>query len=115
MQVTKIGRLPNLISDFPIDSANRKLRLTNAGFPVSKFYEQKKYLESELGIYIDLIKEDRERRAVDVVYSHFPMAEQVIYESDEKTPSFGFIVGRTRAHALIASLRETPHLLVAGR
>jgi energy-coupling factor transporter ATP-binding protein EcfA2 len=112
---SKIGRLPNLISDFPIDSANRKLRLTNAGFPVSKFYEQKKYLESELGIYIDLFKEDRERRAIDVIYSHFPMAEQVIYESDEKTPSFGFIVGRTRAHALTASLRETPHLLVAGQ
>lgn len=112
---SKIGRLPNLISDFPIDSANRKLRLTNAGFPVSKFYDQKKYLESELGIYIDLIKEDRERRAIDVIYSHFPMHEQVIYEPDEKTSSFGFIVGRTRAHALTASLKETPHLLVAGQ
>lgn len=112
---SKIGRLPNLISDFPIDSTNRKLRLTNAGFPLSKFNEQKKYLESELGIYIDVIKEDRERRAVDVVYSHIPMAESVLYNSEQKTPSFGFLVGRTRAHQLIGTLRETPHLLIAGQ
>lgn len=112
---SKIGRLPNLISDFPIDSTNRKLRLTNAGFPLSKFNEQKKYLESELGIYIDVIKEDRERRAVDVVYSHIPMAESVVYNSEQKTPSFGFLVGRTRAHQLIGTLKETPHLLIAGQ
>ncbi len=112
---SKIGRLPNLISDFPIDLTNRKLRITNAGFPLSKFNEQKKYLESELGIYIDVIKEDRERRAVDFVYSHIPMSDNVIYDSRQKTPSFGFLVGRTRAHQLIGTLKETPHLLIAGQ
>lgn len=112
---SKIGRLPNLISDFPIDSTNRKLRVTNAGFPLAKFNEQKKYLESELGIYIDVIKEDRERRAVDFVYSHIPMADNVVYSAEQKTPSFGFLVGRTRAHQIIGTLRETPHLLIAGQ
>lgn len=112
---SKIGRLPNLISDFPIDSTNRKLRVTNAGFPLSKFNEQKKYLESALGIYVDVIKEDRERRAVDFIYSHIPMAENVIYNSEQRTPPFGFLVGRTRSHQLIGTFKETPHLLIAGQ
>ena len=51
---SKIGRLPNLISDFPLDPMTRKMRLTNAGFPVSSFQAQSKFVESELGIFIEI-------------------------------------------------------------
>lgn len=111
---SKIGRLPQLISDFPIDPMTRKMRLTNAGFPVTSFREHAKFIESELGIFIDEIKESREKRAVDVIYSHFPMADEVIYASDWTSRAFEFPIGQTRAHAITTSFRETPHLLVAG-
>lgn len=112
---SKIGRLPNLISDYPLDPLTRKMRLTNAGFPVSSFRDQSKYIESELGIFIDEIKENRERRAVDVIYSHFPMANEVLYSQGSSSRSYEFLVGQTRAHSITTSLRDTPHLLVAGQ
>lgn len=112
---SKIGRLPNLISDFPIDSMTRKMRLTNAGFPVSSFRNQSKFIESELGIFIDVIKEAREKRTVDVIYSHYPMASEVKYSSDQATRSYEFLVGQTRAHTITTSFRDSPHLLVAGQ
>lgn len=43
------------------------------------------------------------------------MAESVLYNSEQKTPPFGFLVGRTRAHQLIGTFKETPHLLIAGQ
>lgn len=112
---SKIGRLPNLISDFPLDPMTRKMRLTNAGFPVSSFQAQSKFVESELGIFIDEIKENRETRTVDVIYSHFPMATEVLYSEEGANRPFEFKVGQTRANTIAASFKETPHLLVAGQ
>ena len=112
---SKIGRVPNLISDFSLDPMTRKMRLTNAGFPVASFQAQSKFIESELGIFIDDIKECRERRAVDVIYSHYPMASEVKYAPEMAQRPYEFMVGQTRAHAITASFRETPHLLVAGQ
>lgn len=112
---SKIGRLPNLVSDFALDPIIRKMRVTNAGFPVSKFQEQSKYLESELGVYVDVIKEHRETRTVEFIYSHFPMPENILYTQEEEMRSLEFMVGRTRAHALTSNFRDTPHLLVAGQ
>lgn len=112
---SKIGRLPNLISDFPIDPLTRKMRLTNAGFPITSFREQGKYIESELGVFIDDIKENREKRAVDIIYSHYPMPDEVPYSAAVATKGYQFSVGRTRAHTITTDLRQTPHLLVAGQ
>ncbi|MFZ3230254.1 MAG: FtsK/SpoIIIE domain-containing protein [Pseudobdellovibrio sp.] len=112
---SKIGRLPNLVSDFALDPIIRKMRVTNAGFPVSKFQEQSKYLESELGIYIDVIKENRETRIIEMIYSHFPMPENILYTQEEAIRTLEFMVGRTRAYTLTENFRNTPHLLVAGQ
>lgn len=112
---SKIGRLPNLISDFPLDPMTRKMRLTNAGFPVTSFRAQAKFIESELGVFIDEIKESREKRAVDIIYSHYPMASEVLYSPDQTSRPYEFLIGQTRAHAITTTLRETPHLLVAGQ
>ncbi len=112
---SKIGRLPNIIGDFPLDPMTRKMRLTNAGFPLSSFQNQVKFIESELGIFVDEIKENRENRSVDIIYSHFPMAKEVKYSPDQTSRSYEFVVGQTRAHTIKTSLRESPHLLVAGQ
>lgn len=112
---SKIGRLPQLISDFPIDLMTRKMRLTNAGFPLTNFQLQSKYIESELGIFIDEIKEDREKRTVDLIYSHYPMATEILYSQEKAKRSFEFLVGQTRANTITTSFKDTPHLLVAGQ
>lgn len=113
--VSPIGRLPNLVSDFALDPVIRKMRVTNAGFPVSKFQEQSKYLESELGIYIDVVKENRETRVIDIIYSHFPMAEMVLYNQDEASRAYEYSIGKTRSHTIVANFRDIPHLLIAGQ
>ncbi|PWU17449.1 MAG: hypothetical protein C5B49_08885 [Bdellovibrio sp.] len=111
---SNIGRLPDLISDHALDPMIRKMRLTNAGFPLGKFIEQTKAIESNLGIFIDTIKENRERRSVDIIYSHYPMGDEVLYSSMETNRPFEFIVGQTRAHTVTASFKDIPHLMVAG-
>lgn len=111
---SKMGRLPNLIFDKSIDSMTRKMRLTNAGFPVSSFQSQARFIESELGIFIDHMKEDRVHRAVDVVYSHHPMTTEVRYEPDLTNHETEFLVGHTRSSLLKSNFKESPHLLVAG-
>lgn len=112
---SKIGRLPSLISDFPLDPMTRKMRLTNAGFPVSGFQSQSKYVESELGIFIDEIKENRETRTIDLIYSHYPMAMEILYSAEHANKPYEFLVGQTRANKIVTSFRDTPHLLVAGQ
>lgn len=112
---SRIGRLPHLISDHSLDQLTRKMRLTNAGFPVSVFRQQSKYIESELGIFIDEIKETRERRAIDILYSHFPMANEVRYRPGLAGGHLEFLVGQTRSSILTSSFKDSPHLLVAGQ
>jgi len=112
---SKIGRLPNLISDFPIDSMTRKMRITNAGFPLTAFKEQAKYIESELGIFIDDVKENRETRAIDFIYSHYPLPEQVLYSTENAARKLEFMVGQTRAFPITTNLKSCPHLLIAGQ
>ena len=109
------GRVPNLIGDYPIDSMTRKLRLTNAGFPLKSFQDQARFIESELGIFIDEIKERREKRAVDIIYSHFPMATEVPYLATEASGAFEFLVGQTRANTITSSFLKSPHLMIAGQ
>lgn len=113
--VSKIGRFPQFISDFALDPMTRKMRLTNAGFPVSSFRDQAKYIESQLGIFIDEIKENREQRLIDIIYSHYPMATEVMFDPKMATRSYEFVVGKTRASLISANLKNTPHLLVAGQ
>lgn len=112
---SRIGRLPNFISDFPLDSMTRKMRLTNAGFPLSSFREHGRFIESELGIFIDEIKENRELRTIDIVYSHHPMPNETLYSTDLTSHAYEFLVGQTRAQMITANLRDTPHLLIAGQ
>ena len=113
--VSKIGRLPNLVSDYPIDGTTRKMRLTNAGFPVASFKDQSRFVESELGIFIDEVREDRETRTVDYIYSHFPIPSEIIYTPDLATKTYEFPIGQTRANTITANLKSCPHLLVAGQ
>lgn len=112
---SKIGRIPQFISDYALDPLIRKMRLTNAGFPLMKFTEQSKFLESALGIFIDEIKEDREKRAIDIIYSHYPMVTEVKYSPAAASRALSFMVGQTRAQNIVTSFRQFPHILVAGQ
>ena len=112
---SKIGRIPQFISDYALDPLIRKMRLTNAGFPLMRFTEQSKFLESALGIFIDEIKEDREKRAIDIIYSHYPMVTEVKYSPTAASRALSFMVGQTRAQNIITSFRQFPHILVAGQ
>lgn len=113
--VSRMGRMPSFLSDFPVDNVTRKLRLTNAGFPRAKFEEVKPQLEAGLQVYIDDIKEKRESGIIEISYSHIPMPGLVKYEAEKAKNAYEFPVGSTRSDAIRANLRSVPHLLVAGQ
>lgn len=113
--VSRVGRMPSFISDFPVDGVTRKLRLTHAGFPKIKFDEAKPELEAGLQVYIDDIKEKREKGVIEIFYSHIPMPSLVEYKPKEPSKSYDFLVGATRSEVRRANLRDVPHLLIAGQ
>lgn len=111
---TVTGRLPTFISNTPIDYYTFKLRLGTVGLPKSHFDKAKEYIESGLHVSIDQFKDNRHSGTIDIVYSHFEMPRLVhLYEIDS-LPGYCFVVGETRGGRIIESLREVPHLLIAG-
>ncbi len=110
-----MGKLPSFISDRPVDELVRKLKVTNAFMPKSKFEEAKERLESSLQVYIDEITENRSGGTVDILYSHFEIAKMVEANNISSIGPEKFFVGQTRAKPIYSSLTETPHLLIGGQ
>ena len=113
--VSPTGRIPNFIRDRSLDPMTRKLTVTNAGFPLQTFQAKQKTVESEMGIFIDDIKENRERRTVDFIYSHHPMPSEIFFDANHVERPFEIVVGRTRAQMIRSTFLDNPHLLVAGQ
>ncbi|MBI4402587.1 MAG: hypothetical protein HY537_00410 [Deltaproteobacteria bacterium] len=111
----KLGSLPKLIVDVPLDTATRKLKLSRALLPLSEFQKAKPALESALHIFIDELREDRVKGTVEIIYSHSPMPQTYEVRSYESYHATEFIIGTTRAKIVRCDLTATPHLLVAGQ
>lgn len=110
-----IGKLPAFIMDLPVDDFSRKLRISNAGFALTKFKSAKESLEAGLQIYIDDIKENRTTATVDIIYAHDPMPKHTVIENLLALKGYKFVVGRTRSKQVTTSLVETPHLMISGQ
>lgn len=110
-----IGKLPAFIFDKPIDEFTRKMRLSRANLPLSQFIAAKENLESALQVYIDEIKEDRERGTVDIIYAGSAIPTGVKLTDIAEIGKCRFLIGETRARKIIADLRETPHFLIGGQ
>ncbi len=110
-----LGKFPSFISDYPVDEFTRKLRLGRGGFSREQFEKAKPVLESSLQVYIDELRENRVRGTLDIIYSHSPMPELTKIENIQAMPPLTFVVGKTRAKELMASLAKVPHLMVAGQ
>ena len=110
-----LGKLPSYISDYPIDEFTRKLRLGRSGFSKEQFEKAKPSLESNLQVYIDEMRENRERGTLDIIYSHSPMPELTKIDNITSMASLTFVIGKTRAKELTATLARVPHLMVAGQ
>ncbi len=111
----RLGQYPKLIFDKPLDAHTRKLRLTRAHLPVKDFETKKPHLEASLKIYIDSIIERRENGTVDILYANKPMPKVQKFPPLECFEKCQFQVGQTRSRSIICSLKQTPHLLIAGQ
>jgi GTPase SAR1 family protein len=110
-----LGRLPNFVFDKALDSQTRKLRLTRSGISPMEFEKRKEDLASALHVYVDELRENRERGTMDFIYGLEPMPRQFSPESYSFLKANQFLVGTTRSKQYVADLRDTPHLLVAGQ
>jgi len=110
-----LGKLPNFVFDRPIDEFTRRMRLTRAGLPLSQFISAKENLESALQVYIDEIKEHRERGTVDIIYAGSAIPKSVKLSDIRKIGSCKFMIGKTRARDIFADLRDVPHFLIGGQ
>jgi len=111
----RLGKLPNLIYDVPLDEVTRKLRLSMSALPLSEFQKCKPSLESALHVFIDEMREDRVKGAIDIIYSHSPMPEALTLKEYKSYHASEFTVGTTRSKLVRATLTDVPHLLVAGQ
>jgi hypothetical protein len=109
-----LGKVPRLLGDLPLDNFSRKLRISNACFPLDAFQKAKGHLESSLKIYIDDIRESRAGGTVDITYSHEPMPSFLKFENISDYSDFSFLIGTTRSRLVTSNFVATPHLLVGG-
>lgn len=112
---TSGGRVPNFISNIPLDEYSQKLRLRNVGLSKSQFVRARETLGSHLQVFIDDIRENRTSGTVDLIYSHVEMPASSELTEMADRPGFRFIVGDTRGSRLTENLREVPHILIAGQ
>jgi hypothetical protein len=110
-----MGRLPHFISDVPVDEFVRRLRVTNAYLPKEKFIEAQGKLEASLQVYMDEITENRASGTIDLLYSHYEIPKMIELKDWMTKVPHQFLIGKTRATTIYASLLETPHLLVGGQ
>ncbi len=109
------GKLPDFISDRPVDEFVRELIVTNAFQPLSKFKEVQNHIGSALKIYVDEITESRASGTVHILYSHkqipimFQLAENICQ------PKHQFVIGQNRTKPVFSDLIQTPHLLIGGQ
>ena len=111
---TKTGRLPKFISDFGVDDQTRKLLLNPVGLPWAEFERAKPYLEAGLQIFIDEITSNRSYGTLQILYSHKEIPRTAKMPEVSSIRRLEFILGNTRTGLLTSSLREVPHLLIAG-
>lgn len=109
------GRIPKLIFDKAADDHTHVLRVTVAGATLDKFKKAKDSLESNLGVFIDDIRENRKYKTIDVVYAYEEMPREVAFGDAAKLSSCKFFVGETRSSIVKADIRKVPHLLIAGQ
>lgn len=110
-----IGDLPKYIDDLPIDDSTRKLRLTSAGIPLSKFKIEKESLETNLDVeIIKIINSEGSKSLVDVIYGTFATPHFWHIEDLGKYKDFSFPIGRNQTGEITVSLKDVPHFLVAG-
>ncbi|MCJ8277386.1 MAG: hypothetical protein HRT44_11345 [Bdellovibrionales bacterium] len=112
---TPSKRIPQFISDDPIDKYTRKLTLYNQGITKTQFEAAKDALGTKLKVYVDDVREKKEMGLTDIYYSHYPMPSEVRVEDFTKRKNHGFIVGRTRSKEVHGSFKDCPHLLIAGQ
>ena len=111
---TRSNRMPIFISDYSVDDHSRKLKLNPVGLPLAEFDRAKPYLETGLQIFIDEITADRTRGTIQILYSHKEIPKVAKMPELSSIKRLEFLIGQTRAGSLTTTLRDVPHLLIAG-
>ncbi|MBX9769161.1 MAG: hypothetical protein K2X47_17935 [Bdellovibrionales bacterium] len=111
-----IGKVPTPVFDQRnYDGVTRTLRLAKSGLPIQDFQKSKSALESAMNVYVDDIRENRTKGTVDIVYSSDPLTNHYELPEAFRKVDYRFAIGTTRSRTIQGSLKETPHLLVAGQ
>jgi len=108
------GIYPQLIFDIPVEGRVRKMKVTREYLPHEAFVKAKRSLEGALGSYIRDIKELRQEGTEEILYSSQPDAMTFTMREIEPLSPPRFVVGSKDGTIIYGSLKETPHLLVAG-
>ncbi len=108
------GIYPQLIFDIPLEGNVRKMKVTREYLPHETFVKAKRALEGALGSYIREIKELRQEGTEEILYSSEPETNSFTLNELQPLSPPRFVVGRKNGTTIFGSLKETPHLLVAG-
>lgn len=111
---TTLGRIPSFIADRPIDGGVREMVLSMNGIPLNSFKQAKEKLETDVFGFIEEIKENRTKGLIKIKYSEKDIPKLITLDSPYGFKSYNFIVGNTRIGQKLSSLKDTPHLLIAG-
>lgn len=111
---TTLGRIPSFIADRPIDSGVREMVLSMNGIPLTAFKQAREKLETDVFGFIEEMKEHRTKGLIKIKYAEKDIPKLITLDSPYGFKSYNFIVGNTRTGQKRSSLKDTPHLLIAG-
>lgn len=109
-----IGSYPNFLSLEVLSGGTMKLLTTNGGFTLDEWQSKKERLEANLKIYIDELRQVKEKGFIETTFSYDPMPAKVTIENIWGYRSYRFLFGRDRTKNYLGNFSESPHLLVAG-
>ena len=111
---TTLGRIPSFIADRPIDSGVREMVLSMNGIPLTAFKQAREKLETDVFGFIEEMKEHRTKGLIKIKYAEKDIPKLITLDSPYGFKNYNFIVGNTRTGERRSTLKDTPHLLIAG-
>jgi DNA segregation ATPase FtsK/SpoIIIE, S-DNA-T family len=109
-----IGETPGFVSDFPIDDANRILRLDRKFIPLEEFVKKQGSIAGAMQVHIDEIEEIREDGTISILYSPVPLPSLFLMPDIMRYKDFTFPIGKARSKEIVGDFKKNPHMLIAG-
>ena len=107
---------PKVVQINHISNGQVKIKVRTDGVSIEDFRNKKGILESSSGASVESIENCKDRRFIEIHLAKNGLPQKCFYKnlSDKLDKDYSFVVGESMDGVITQSIRELPHLLIAG-